>query len=246
MSNLFVDEDEEMSPVFASIEEEDEIITEIPILLKNTEVQSHELVALQFANRPKERELVNDNKVLEARLKDESGFIEVDIPVDTSKFYDANKSEEWGGVSRQTLQGVLLELEGYYIGNIKDGELVLLPLNRVTQLRTSLKHIDKEANDKKELLKLENSNRSNQQNDIQVVQMTVKNTSDNIPRLGNALLARKKVDEEKFQVFKWNDLNEANTNNLRKRIITVNDKIELKALTTNQEYLDLLVKETLV
>jgi DNA-directed RNA polymerase-3 subunit RPC5 len=181
-------------------------------------------------------------------LKPESGFIEVDVPVDTTRFYDEMKADGWGGVSKQTLQGVLLDLEGYFVGNVQNGELILLPLNGITQLRSSLKHIDREFNDKKEMTRLENNANRTNGHDIQVVQMTVRSTTDNAPRLGGALLARKKVDEETYQVLTWNDLNDESTKKIREELLESNEnlKVELTPLTTNEEHIDLLVKETLV
>lgn len=297
MSKLFVkeDEDEEMtttSPSYqhninTTIDEESEqqqqseqqseqqqdkdlddpIIKEIPIILKPT-TPTQRVLLLQYPGRPITRPFIEKNCILKAREKISTNIIEIDIPIDTTKFYDLNKNDNWGIINKQTLNGVLMNSDGYYIGNVQNGELILIPVNKSAQLRPAFNYIDKEVSDKKEVTRLENGlnnggnsnnggkngngnsgngyNNNNGPNGVQVVQMTVKSTTDNTPRLGGALLERKKADEEEFINMNWNDLNDEKTNEIRSNFLNVENKYELISNTTNDEYINMLVEETIV
>lgn len=226
---------------------EDPVIKEIPIILKSTD-PSERLLLLQYPGRPSTRPFTEKNRILEAREKVSTDVIEVDVPIDTTRFYDPLKNDNWGVVNKQTLRGVMNDSDGYYVASVQNGELVLVPVSKSAQMRPAFNYIDKEVADKKEVSRLENGSNGNghANSSVQVVQMTVKSTVDNAPRLGGALLARKKADEEDFVHLNWNDLNDEETKNARETALTVENKHELNSSTTNDEYINLLVQETIV
>ncbi|CCH42695.1 DNA-directed RNA polymerase III subunit [Wickerhamomyces ciferrii] len=267
MSNkLFVkeDEDDEVGPspsitssshsysTYFNNEEDsqdldDPIIKEIPVILKQPNPDQR-ILLLQYPGRPTTRPFINENRVWESREKINTDVIEVDVPIDTTRFYDSTKNDNWGIVEKQTLRGVMNESDGYYAASVQDGELILIPVKKVSQMRPAFNYIDKEAADKKELNRLENNGNGNNHNNsgVQVVQMSVKGSADNAPRLGGALLARKNADEEEFVQVPWSDVNDEETVEVRNKVLTVYNKSELASNTTNDDYINMLVHDTIV
>lgn len=229
---------------------DDPVIKEVPIILKSTQ-PSQRFLVLQYPGRPTARPFIDQNRVIESREKISTNVIEVDVPIDTSKFYDSSKEENWGVVNKQILRGVLTDSDGYYVASVQNGELVLVPVNKCAQMRPAFNYIDKDVANKLELERLEKANTNGHGNGgsssgVQVVQMTVKGTNDTAPRLGGALLARKKADEEEFTHMNWNDLHDEDTTEVRNSVLTVENKNELKSNTTTEEYINMLVRETMV
>ncbi|CEP20692.1 DNA-directed RNA polymerase III subunit RPC5 Short=RNA polymerase III subunit C5; AltName: Full=DNA-directed RNA polymerase III 37 kDa polypeptide; AltName: Full=RNA polymerase III subunit C37 [Cyberlindnera jadinii] len=237
MSKLFVsdDEDEPMtntgseSPTFIPQdhgEDEDPVVSEIPMIITSKPAQT-QLCALQYPGRPSARHYENESHA--------------DVPIDTSKFFDVNKSDEWGGVNKQTLSGVLIGLEGYYVANVQNGEIVLCQLDKVAQLRPSLNYIDKEIATARDLHRLENNHSG--RDTVQVVQMSVKSSNDNAPRLGEALMARKKVEDESFTQLPWADSSSEASLALKKEIFQADNRDVLRSNTNEEDYIGLLVKD---
>lgn len=248
MSKLFVSDDEEETQVSSSFhpimeEDDDPVITEIPIIL-TSKPSDLTLNAIQFPGRPPNRPYTDANRVLQSRLKPPTSLIEVDVPLDTQKFFDVHKSDEWGGVQTQTLTGVLCSLEGYYVARVDAGELIMCPLDQVAQMRPSLNYIDKEVAAKKELNRLDHV--QHHRETVQVVQMSVKTTTDAAPRLGGALLARRKVEESEYEVVRWCDSGDEEAIRVREEMFEVQKRDQLQSIVTEEDYLNLLVKETIV
>lgn len=251
MSKLFVsdDEDEPMtntgseSPTFIPQddgEDEDPVVSEIPMIITSKPAQT-QLCALQYPGRPSARHYENESHVLSTRLKPSTDLLEADVPIDTSKFFDVNKSDEWGGVNKQTLSGVLIGLEGYYVANVQNGEIVLCQLDKVAQLRPSLNYIDREIATARDLHRLENNHSG--RDTVQVVQMSVKSSNDNAPRLGEALMARKKVEDESFTELPWADSSSEASLALKKEIFQADNRNVLRSNTNEEDYIGLLVKD---
>jgi DNA-directed RNA polymerase-3 subunit RPC5 len=253
MSKLFVSDDEDEVPQSTTLptfisqetENDDPVVSEIPIIF-TSKPSNLEFDVLQYPGRPPVRPYTENSCILQSRTKPSTNLLEVDVPIETQKFFDINKSDEWGGVSKQTLSGVLCALEGYYAARVENGEIIVCQLDRVAQLRPSLSYIDKEIAAKREMNRLDYSNNAPQRETVQVVQMSVKGTNDNTPRLGGALMARKKVEEEEFTVLQWNDLTKEETAKIREDAFTTDKKDVLKSTVTEDEYLEMLVKETIM
>lgn len=233
---------DDRAPIFEADEElDDPVLTEIPIIMKPKN-NSDNLYVLQYPGRPPYRQFVGDSRVLETRFKPSTELIEVDVPIATEQFFDEKKSIKWGGIQKQTLSGVLSSLDGYYAARVQDGELVLIPVDSVAQMRPNLSYIDKEAQTNRESNRLDQP----QNNTVQVVQMTVKGTNDTAPRLGGALMAKKKVDETEYNSLPWVDLTEENATRAREDLLKVTNKNILVSNATEEDYLGLLVKDTIV
>lgn len=259
MSKLFVSDDEEevpstnnnnnhnTSPNFYTqdSEQDDPVVSEMPIILTSKSA-GVSLNVMQYPGRPPTRPFSNEAQVLQSRMKPSTNLMEVDVPIETGKFFDVNKSDEWGGVDKQTLSGVLCQLEGYYVARVENGELIMCALDKVAQLRPSLSYIDKEIANKREMNRLDHQQNTPSRDFVQVVQMSVKGTSDSAPRLGGALMARKKVEEEEYTVLPWVDSPQESAGEIREESFGVVNKEALKSSMTEEEYLDMLVKETIV
>ncbi|KAG7794246.1 hypothetical protein KL929_005179 [Ogataea haglerorum] len=146
--------------------------------------------------------------ISQTRLKPASGVLEMDIPIDTSRFYDESKASQWGGTNYQTLRGVLVGGNGYYVGRMRDGELHLSPVTKTCQLRPSFKYIDemkarKQQREKELNKQLEDQVMTDDKKKAHVVQMTAKSTNENALRLGGALVSKKLEDEEEWVMYEY-------------------------------------------
>ncbi|KAG7873693.1 hypothetical protein KL938_005103 [Ogataea parapolymorpha] len=146
--------------------------------------------------------------ISQTRLKPASGVLEMDIPTDTSRFYDESKASKWGGTNYQTLKGVLVDGNGYYVGRVSEGELHLSPVTKTCQLRPSFKYIDemkarKQQREKELNKQLDDQVMSEDKKKAHVVQMTAKSTNENALRLGGALVSKKLEDEEDWVVYEY-------------------------------------------
>lgn len=214
-------------------EDDDEILSEIPVYLSS---KMENLMVLQYPNKTKR------GQVLSSKIKKDSGIVELEMPLDPSKFFDLEKSEEWGGVTTQALSGVLQSNDIYYVGMLKEGKLSLTPLSKTAQLRPSLKYIDETAQSKRLKQAQLNKTDDHRKNEVKVVQMSVKSTVEAQQRLGGALEASKKLEDEHFIKYKWCE-SEKNDEFLQKLDIS-NSNVVLESDTTQSEYIDWLFSET--
>ncbi|KAH3663445.1 hypothetical protein WICMUC_005971 [Wickerhamomyces mucosus] len=233
-------------------DENDPVIQEIPIIMKSIPSNS-DIVLLQYPGRSKNREFINQSKILGSRIKENSRVVEIDTPIDTNKFYDEQfkyNSDLENLISKQSLKGNLLKTDGYYFANVVNDQLILYPINETAQLRQSLDYIDKDTSQRKEAHHaLNNQNYNGNGSGVQVVQMTVKGASDNAPRLGGALLSKKNADEEEYTNYKWHDVNNEENLKVKETLFDLSKDDLIKPLvskTNKNEYVDLLVKEIFV
>ncbi|KAH3687762.1 hypothetical protein WICPIJ_001259 [Wickerhamomyces pijperi] len=249
LSTTYEQTDEDMPDVQEeSIEEKkdnedelDPVVQSIPIHLKPV-IINQELNILQYPGRPAQREY---NNIVTSQIKPKSKVIAISTQIDTTKFYDEQykyNTDLSNLIKTQVHEGNLINTPGTYIGSVQDNKLVLAPLDNVAQLRPALNYIDKDVAQKKQMQQLD-ARQSQGTGPVQVVQMTVKSSSDTAPRLGGALLSRKIADDEDFVNYKW--LGKASTaeRSLFDLTETEQEKI-LLTKGTKKEYVDLLVKET--
>ncbi|CAK7897579.1 DNA-directed RNA polymerase III subunit RPC5 [[Candida] anglica] len=144
-------------------DEDDPIIQSIPLVLnKLSDLSKHSLHILQYPGRPSRLPYPS----VKASIKPNSAYIELKVPLDTSKFYDESKSEDWGTTVREHgLQGVLNRTGednqppplipggpeppktepsngGTYIAKLHEGKLIITPVDRTVQLRPTFKYLD--------------------------------------------------------------------------------------------------------
>lgn len=188
------------------LKEDDPVVNEIPI---NLTVGSCPLHVLQFPNKPKKlaKNMDEHPPIAGVRYKDESSVWEIDIPLNTQVFFDKEKAaESWNNVDVQTLKGVAVSNDMLqYAGVMKQGQLYLIPVEKVAQMRPYFRYIDSHQQVKKdEDAKAKPANPTAKKN--QVITMSVKSSSEaNQNRLGGALLAHKVADEEEFKPLEWKD-----------------------------------------
>ncbi|CDK28841.1 unnamed protein product [Kuraishia capsulata CBS 1993] len=186
---------------------DDPVVEEIPISFKP--ISEAELYLLQFPNKAAnsayaKHEIAN---ISDAKVKSQSGIIEVEIPVDKSRFFDQEKSEKWFNVEAQTLSGVSSDAQGYCAGQLVNGELCLFPLAKTMQLRPSFKYVDALRAFRNESARATDLHHGpdarDKKKDVQVVQMSMKTVGDNAPRLGGALQSKKREEEERYESYEF-------------------------------------------
>mmetsp|Transcript_6896 Transcript_6896/g.8759 ORF Transcript_6896/g.8759 Transcript_6896/m.8759 type:complete len:276 (-) Transcript_6896:71-898(-) len=264
---LFVEEDDQMnidsdsdSPVqFHEAYEEqpyddDPIVESIPLIMNELPDRSKQsLHILQYMGRPKARNFSNEYPAVS--VKEESNYLEVRVPLDTQKFYDESRTEEWGTEVREhSLQGVLNKTNGgLYTGQLlKDDDgnkkIVLIPVDSTAQLRPSFKYLDdleasKLAQRRADVL--ENQKPSN----IQILQTSAKsnahaNSGDGFANhtLGESLKHVKKFTEEEWSSLQWVGAESNKTQEYKDHLNHGADGIELATETNMTDYIDVLTQ----
>ncbi|KAG4302232.1 hypothetical protein PCANB_001600 [Pneumocystis canis] len=96
------------------------------------------------------------SKPLELRIKPKSGFVELDVPICTKKYYNEERGiefsknlgndstkDKYSMLDFQTLNSKINASRNYYmVGVIRGDELHLSPVNYTLQLRPSFKHLN--------------------------------------------------------------------------------------------------------
>lgn len=239
--------------------DDDPIIEEIPIHLNfDSLVNNSEIDVFQYPTRTISSYAGSNNSqsILKSRIKDNSGVIELEIPMNTTKFFDDSKSNKWLQTKTQTLRGVFNENSGYYVGIVKDKQLYLNKVTKTSQLRPSFKYIDDAKN-----IRIQNERELNSRtinddadkkkeaanggkNGAHVVQMAVKSSGENIPRLGGALQSCKLEEGEFFVDYKWNNGDSESSKNLRNELINEEDEVLISKDSQNKYFDDLLADGT--
>lgn len=128
----------------ASASASDPIVELIPLVLSRLPAAEQSLHILQFPGRPKRRPY--SAATVAPAIKPESAVLQLTVPLDTLKFYDPVRFEDWGvpeQIQTHALEGVLNETEGgMYVARNVGGCIVLLPVDRTAQLRPSFKYLD--------------------------------------------------------------------------------------------------------
>lgn len=218
--------------------DEDEIVQEFPVYFSTGLLDK--LYLLQYPTRSAARPLVDANHtgILDSRIKLDSQMIEVDVPLETKKFYDTEKGEHWNNLNKQTFAGVAKKSEGeYMIGVFKDNELHLNMVNAVAQLRPQFQHIthrnQSEAEKEKELKEKETEKKKQPR----AVQMTAMASGENAPNFSGAITARKRMEEEEFVGMDWYDRDSDESWSISDKLIATN-KTPLISSTTVEEYVE--------
>ncbi|KAK6201591.1 uncharacterized protein RJT21DRAFT_120649 [Scheffersomyces amazonensis] len=220
MSNqLFIEEDEDTNIVadpeinISPDHEEDPIIESIPIVLNDiSSDQNNKFQVIQYPGRQKNRPL--QGNFYKASVKTVTNFLEVKMPLDTTKFFNGHKIDDWGeDIGEQTLNGVLNKTEGgLYAAKIikQDGhkKIVLVPIDSTAQLRASFKYIDDVDANNQAQRKAEATDTTKSTN-IQILQTASKSGAqithgDGFGNaLGESLKHIKKFEEEEWAGLKW-------------------------------------------
>lgn len=87
-------------------DQDDPIVAEYDVFIKPHLTDGCELMVLQFPNRAENQPYTanNDCAPTEIRIKPNSGMVELDVPLDTSRNYDRDKGVKWGTVMKASEQ----------------------------------------------------------------------------------------------------------------------------------------------
>lgn len=224
----------------------DDILADDPVVQEFSVVSTNNLGEnirlLQYPTRSVYRPFVEDQGrgVREARIKPKAGLIEVDIPIETRKFYDKEKGDNWDQVNKQTFGGVLKQGQGrYMVGVFKDGELHVSPIHSVAQLRPQFKYFDNQMAAEKDASRSLRAETSGHQKEARAVQMTAKSSSDLAPKFSGALAARKIADEEQYVKLDWFDRDSNESWDVSEKLISEpTQKQKLYSSMTQEQYFD--------
>lgn len=239
-NHLFVAEEDEISdsPAFDEYEDscaqqlpedDDPIIQSIPIVHGSLPHRvSQTIHVLQYAGRPKSRPFNLDQ--LKATIKPQSKVVELKFPMDTLKFYDEARAEEFGTrVEALSLLGVFTNTDGgLYVGKVVDNEgqsqIVLIPLDSTGQLRPLFKYIDDLDTARSAQIRQEASNSDpSRPNAVQVLQTASKAGQLNseghaASRIGSCLRHVKKFNEEEWETLSWRNVDDSSTVSLKQAL----------------------------
>lgn len=229
--------------------DEDPVVESIPLVMNTVPDRvKNSIHLLQYQGKSNKSPF--PLKHLEAGVKPESNFVQVSVPLDTSKFYDESKVEEWGHIEEHKHTGVLNKTNGgIYAAKciVRDGQkkIILIPIDSSAQLRPTFKYMDDAENQKLQQRKEFNEPKQTQSN-VHILQSTAKANSKattNDP-LSNAALGESLRHVRKFEQEEWTKVNwdETNENNVLFDKLDTTESIKLHTKTTMDNYLDVLTK----
>lgn len=224
--------------------EEDPVVDSVPLVINSVpDPVKQSLHLLQFTG--KNKSISQDNCDLKASVKEQSNFIELSTPINTSNFYDEARAEEWGTVvTEQSLNGVFDKTDGeLYAGQITqhDGQkiIALTPIDSTVQLRPSFKHLNQAES-------IPHPEPSDQQKNksVHILQTSAKQnghagTGDNPSShsIGESLKQNKKLEEEESLPLQWREFDDSKTREYAKQMSSPNCTV-LETNCSHAEYLD--------
>lgn len=222
------------------IDENDEIVQEFPVFFSTGLLDK--LYLLQYPTRSAARPLVDANNtgILDSRIKMDSKMIEIDVPLETKKFYDTEKGEHWNNLSKQTFTGVAKKSDGeYMIGLFKGNELHLNAVSAVAQLRPQFLHITHRnlAEQEKEKESKEAEKPEKAKKGPRAVTMTAMASGENAPNFSGAISARKHMEDEDFVGMDWYDRDSDESWSISDKLLATNKKA-LISKTTLEQYVE--------
>ncbi|CAA20918.1 DNA-directed RNA polymerase III subunit rpc5 [Schizosaccharomyces pombe] len=183
-------------------EEQDPVVRTYPVFfspgLRNN------LLLNQFPLRPKNRTYsdANGEAPIDVRVKPKTGWMEVDVPIPTTKYYNEDKAMKYGNgkkpIQTQTLSGRLQKPRtNLMVGLIRDGQFHIVPLRGLTQLRPSMKHVNEYTQKLKAAAGPSNSSSgtSTPRGPIRAVQVTAKQNTE-APKVSTTHIVRATEEEE--------------------------------------------------
>ncbi|KAJ1966520.1 hypothetical protein GGI12_000018 [Dipsacomyces acuminosporus] len=233
---------------------DEEIAAEIPVYL--TQKIARNLHLLQY---PQKSGAIKPGELLPslARIKPIHGQIEMDIPLDVqSPMYNKERGRELGvGLSDsgrlldiQTLVSVNIPKSSNYLaGVVRNGELHLTPIEKTTQLRPSLKYLDRVAEKEHAASKLDDYEDEDQKEaKAQTVQVTVRSAQaeEALRQQQNSIAyMQQKLEEEPWSKLAYFDLGSEESNIVCSKLVASN-KEDLVCKTAPDEYLTRIIGST--
>lgn len=228
----------ETNTLDSSNNDDDEIVQEFPVYFSTGLL--NKLYLLQYPTRAAERPLVDANQrgILDSRIKLDSQLVEVDVPIETKKFYDTDKGEHWNCLNKQTFSGVAKSAEGeYMIGVFKDNELHLNSVSAVAQMRPQFQYITNRNPSDSQKEKEAASAEEKTKKQPRAVQMTAMGSGENAPNLSGAITARKRMEDENFVGMDWYDRDSDESWSISDKLMATR-KTPLVSKTTLADYME--------
>lgn len=215
---LFVPEEEPVDVLMAEVEvettaspameveDDDPVVESYPIsvlfLPRSTDLDSLLVQLLQYPGRPHTRPytVAGNAAPVQARLKPALGVVGVEVSYAAGRFFNASRADEMK-VESQRLTGVAVASAGLYAACFDNGRVVLVPLERTSQMRPLLEHLDEM---KQMRLQQERPEPERKPKDV-VVQMSVRSTHEPVARFGGCVSATRRFDEEEWVELEWVD-----------------------------------------
>jgi DNA-directed RNA polymerase-3 subunit RPC5 len=267
MSKLFVEEDEEMNGSDSDTssqfhealeqplaEDDDPIIDSIPLVLSLVPQPNQKVHILQYPGRPSTRPLSEGS--YKCSMKLQSNYLQVKVPLDTTKFFNETKVEDWGeAIAEQCLDGVMNKTEeGMYVGQVvyddndtTKKKVVLVPVDGTGQLRPQFKYVDEVDNLNYAQKKADSDD--HKQTNVQILQSAAKpNTQMLNPEgghngaLGEALKHIKKFEDEQWSGLQWKKTTSDVVQSVKQELTTSADSIELQPTSNLQDYIAKLIQ----
>ncbi|KAJ2721071.1 hypothetical protein GGI07_004214 [Coemansia sp. Benny D115] len=234
---------------------DDEVVGEIPVFL--THKLAKNLHLFQYPQKP---DIVTPGQLLPsvARIKPIHGQIELDIPLDVqSPMYNRERGRELGmGLSDsgrlldiQTLVSVDIPMSSSYLaGVVQDGALHLTPVHKLTQLRPSLKYLDRVAEKQAAASKLDDDDDEDnfKEEKAQTVQVTVRSAEaeEALRQQQNSIAyMQQKLEEEPWSKLTYYDVGSDESAGVIAKLVASNSE-DLICKTSPDEYLTQIIGDT--
>lgn len=253
------EDDDENKPEHSNDDDDDDpVIESIPVHMNTVPDRiKQSLHLLQYLGKPKGTGTAQNLSHLSASVKPQSGFIQVKLPLDTSRFYDESKAEHWGvEVVEHNHMGVMNKTNGglyaakFVVDNQQQKQVVLIPIDTTSQLRPSFKYLDDiEILRSKRELGPDPHTKSTTPHNVHILQSNAKNSKNNTndtlatTSLGESLKHIRRFDQEEWCDMEWCDMNgnEVNSRQLYDKITSVSDR-ELETKDSIMDYLNVLTR----
>ncbi|KAJ2843674.1 hypothetical protein IWW36_005475 [Coemansia brasiliensis] len=231
----------------------EEIVAELPVFL--TQKLAKQLHLLQY---PQKNGRVRQGELnpREARIKPIHGKLEMDIPLDVdSPMYNEERGRELGagiGNGRQLLDITTLDSvdipqnSDYLAGIVQNGELHLTLIDKITQLRPSLRYLDKVAEKNLTDSKLEGDDAGDEDAKAQSVQVTIRSAQaeEALRQQQNSIaFMQQKLEEEPWSDLTYYDVGTSESAAVLSRLVADNRE-PLVCKTDADEYLNLVIGST--
>ncbi|CCE86410.1 Piso0_004897 [Millerozyma farinosa CBS 7064] len=261
-NELFVDEEENLDSGMVSDDtgsfheaneellDDDPIVESISLVMNQVPHPSTQsLHLIQYVGKPKTTSL--DDQNISGSIKEESNYLELNVPLDTSRFYDETRAEEWEAqVTENSLRGVFDKTSGglyaaHFVISNGTKKMVLVPIDSTTQIRSSFKYLDEI--DMKKNSSTVNWMEPTKQSKMHILQTSGKNAQSNTSdgstshALGDTLKHVKKFEEEDWSALRIVEPNHADSEQVRREIANNADDLILETETRMDEYLDTLI-----
>ncbi|WBW75547.1 DNA-directed RNA polymerase III complex subunit Rpc37 [Schizosaccharomyces osmophilus] len=196
--------------------QDDPVVRTLPVYYSPA-LRNH-LLLNQYPLRPKNREYSSrtGETPMNARIKPKTGWMEMEVPIPTANYFDEDKAKKYSAENQplrtQVLAGRLQQPQtNLMVGLIRNGQIHIVPLRGLTQLRPSMRHVDDHTQRVKASTTSTTSqpNASSSRGPVRAIQVTAKQNTE-APKLSTTHIIRA-TEEEEWQSVEIRENEEAHT-----------------------------------